>query len=105
MCEYQHIDDDIEYMLVDLALISSLVDFEREEFKESAIKFLNGKVKDKDLLNFGSVLCILIDKNKRLMKPIIQEIAEVYSQKCQNMQEANSRIGFGLASKMSKIIK
>lgn len=78
MCESEEFDGDMEYMLVDLALKTKLVDFDTKNFCDCASKFLKGKILEDDLLNFGSVLYILVKNNKKLRDENIESVAKEY---------------------------
>ena len=56
-------DLDMEYMLIDLNLKSALVDFDLDLFVESSKGFIDGCDHRSDLVNFSSVLYILVYKN------------------------------------------
>ena len=104
MCEFKEIDEDIEYQLIDLALISPLVDFEIKDFISSAIHFIEECKKEQSLVNFGSILYILVKENKKLFKSGISEITEVYAKRCHSLSEENRKIALGLANSINNLV-
>lgn len=104
MCEFGDIDEDVEYQLIDLALISPLVDFEVKSFKDSAINFIENSRNEQSLVNFGSILYILVKENKRLFRPVISEITEVYSKRSHKLKEENRKIALGLTNSINNLV-
>ena len=74
-------DLDMEYMLIDLNLKSALVDFDLDLFVESSKEFIDGCDHRSDLVNFSSVLYILVYKNPKIRDEKLKEIIEKYHQK------------------------
>lgn len=104
MCDFGEIDEDVEYQLIDLALISPLVDFEIKTFKESIISYIGECKKEQGLINLGSVLYILVKENKRLFRPVVSEIIEVYSKRAHTLKEENRKIALGLTNSINNLI-
>ncbi len=105
MCVCQDMDMDIEYMVVDLLLKTPLIEFDTENFAKEAQEFLKSKLDDDDLLNFGSVLYILIYKNKRLRDEHIKNLAECYLEKTKETTSLDKEIVVNTAQSIIKLLK
>ena len=103
MCECKDLDVDIEYMLVDLLLKSSLMEFDSKAFTKSAKEFLNSKLDDDDMLNFASVLYVLVYKNKKLRNEL-KEIVDFFLQKAQYLEPKDQEFVFKTALAISKLV-
>lgn len=65
------------FKLVDLLLLDVLNEFDTIGFEKLATKFLNSKITEEDLYNFGSVLYVLIDKNPKLLHTNIVKVVKL----------------------------
>lgn len=65
------------YKLVDLLLLNVLSEFDTVGFEKLAVKFLNSKISEEDLYNFGSVLYVLVDKNPKLIHTNIIKVVKL----------------------------
>ena len=74
-------DLDMEYMLIDLNLKTHLYDFDEDAFLQSSIEFIEGCDHKSDLINFGSVLYILVYKNSRIRDEKMVEIIKKYQER------------------------
>lgn len=92
-------DLDMEYMLIDLNLKTHLHDFDFDKFIEEANGFIKSCGHRSDLVNFGSVLYILVYKNSRIrnekLKDLVQnfeirmaEFDENYEENANNISKA-----------------
>jgi len=105
MCVCQDMDLDIEYMAIDLLLKTPMVSFDTENFAKEAKMFLESKLDDDDLLNFGSVLYILLYKNKSLRDEYIDDLAHHYFTKTRESSNLDKEILINVASSILKLIK
>ena len=82
MCVACDVDNDIEYMVTDLILKTPLILFDYKNFNKSAVEFLSSHLDDDDLLNFGSILYVLLYNNPKYRKDL-EETVNVFLQKAQ----------------------
>ena len=104
MFESKDIDNDIEYMLIDLMLKASLFDFDDKTFSASMREFLTAKHDDDDLLNLGSVLYVLVLKNKKYREDL-KEICDEYLQKAQYLDRKEKDLIFPTALSIVSLLK
>ncbi len=104
MCECGEFDRDMEYMIVDLALKTSLVDFETLTFKNNASRFLKIVKEEEDLLNFGSVLYILIKNNKKIRDRNIRILAREYNYLARTLTSDKSLMVQGVACSIINLL-
>ena len=83
----EHIDVDIEYMVIDLLLKSKLVSFETDEFIKLSNQFLEGDIDKQDLFNYGSIIYILVKKNPRLFTGKFKQLSQTYIKKASMFDE------------------
>ncbi len=100
-----HIDNDIEYMLIDLLLKSKLVFFEVKEFSDLANSFLNSKIDQEDLFNFGSIFYILVKSNPRLSGVQIRKLINAYIKKSEDFDIGVQKIVKNISIGVSKSLK
>ena len=104
MCESYGFDMDMEYMLVDLLLKSKLVKFDEKEFSASASRFLQEANYD-DLLNFGSVLYILLKENYILRKGKLKGVCMDYVDKIRKIDVENKNLAENVANSLIYLVK
>lgn len=100
-----HIDNDIEYMLIDLLLKSKLVFFETKEFSDLILVLLNGKVEQEDLFNFGSIFYILVKNNPKLNGTYIRKLTGAYVKKSEDFDIGVQKIVKNIALGVTKSLK
>lgn len=85
-------DLDMEYMLIDLNLKSRLYDFDTKVFKESALEFIKCCDHKSDLVNFGSVLYIMVKQNSKIRDENVEEVVHKFQERVAEFdgEEANS---------------
>ena len=88
----EHIDLDIEYMLVDLLLKCKLVSFETQKFINCIKEFLNKNINREDLLNFGSIYFIMVKKNPSLLSGKAKALTLAYIKKAGEFGENTRRM-------------
>lgn len=105
LCVCQDLDNDIEYMVVDLLLKTKLVDFDTHNFSITAIEFLKTELDDDDLLNLGSVLYVMLYKNKKLKDDDMFNLVDRFSEKANSSQRNNKEIVVNTATTILNLIK
>lgn len=99
------VDQDIEYMLVDLLLKGTLVNFDFEEFKEEIESLLENNISSEDILNLGSILYILAVKNPHLDEKIFKHILSVYNKKNAEIGAESAFLAKNLSLSIAKTLK
>lgn len=99
------IDEDMEYMLIDLALKTKLEGFEEDVFFQNAVEFVQDTEHKTYLLNFASLLYVLIYKNGGFDKENVLRVANVYDNKIQELDDSELKDGTGLVESISKLLK
>lgn len=105
MCVPISFDEDIEYMLNDLILKKELEDFDIVNFKKSASEFINGEIKAGYMLSFGTVLYILVYKNKKLRNEHMKEIIQEYKLKAIKIEKEEKTVLVGIANSVRELLK
>ena len=99
------LDNDIEYMIIDLLLKIKVLDFESKHFVKEAKEFLSGELDDDDMLCFGSILYILLYKNRRIHDEYMKELAKYFLQKTQELDNKYNKILEGTAKTIVEMVK
>lgn len=100
----RHFDEDITYKLIDLLLLESLHDFDDFGFSKLALKFLYKEVGEDDLINFGSMLYVLLIRNPKLKKSTIIKVVSKYIKKV-NERKTNNELLTGLTDNFFTMFK
>jgi len=104
MCVANDVDNDIEYMVIDLVLKTGVSNFDTKNFNKQAVEFLSSHLDDDDLLNFGSILYVLIYKNKKVRKDL-KETVDLFLQKAQYSDKKDRDAIFKVALSLVNMIK
>jgi len=104
LCLPKDFDLDIEYMSIDLLLKTHLVDFDAKSFSNSAIEFLSSNLDDDDLLNFGSILYILLYRNKKF-RGDLKEVAVKFSEVVEKSNNLDKDVVVGVSKSINNLIK
>lgn len=105
LCEVEHITQNIEYMLVDLLLKDSLVDFKEKTFESGISVLLSKEIEDQDILNLGSILYILFVKNQKIDKFVVADILLEYSKKADEMGKGTQSLAKNISLSISNNLK
>lgn len=100
--EVSHITTNIEYMLVDLLLKDSLVDFRAKHFESRISALLSKNIDEQDILNLGSILYILFIKNSRIDSAVITDILLEYSKKSDEMGKSTQALAKNISLSIAK---
>lgn len=103
--ETSSINQNIEYMLVDLLLKGSLVDFDEKIFESNMSVFLAKKIEGQDLLNLGSILYVLFKKNTKIKNKVATDILLEYSKKSEEMGKSSQELAKNISLNIAKYIK
>lgn len=103
--EIEHINQNIEYMMVDLLLKGGLVDFREKIFESEISNFLAKDISDEDLLNLGSILYILVIKNAKLDRAVVTDILLEYSKKAEEMGKGTQTLAKNISLSIAKTLK
>lgn len=76
--EVNEVDQDIEYMLVDLLVKGKLAELNKSKVKETVLGLLDKDLKQADLMNIASILYVLDIKNPQLLQSFKVEIIDKY---------------------------
>lgn len=102
--ETSEINQNIEFMMIDLLLKGSVVDFDEKTFESNISVFLSKKIEEQDILNLGSILFILFKKNSKITKNVATDILLEYSKKSEEMgrttQTLAKNISFNIANEI-----
>ncbi len=107
MCEAGGFDMDMEYMLVDLILkikISKIDRFNDKEFISSAEQFIN-TAGSADMLNFSSVLYILLKNNSSLRTADMQEFVSLFIEKLSQSKVNGNNLTENMANSLIYLLK
>ena len=99
----RHIDSDIEYMIVDLALKCKLVAFETDKFIDCSQEFFCGDIDKDDLLNFGSIFYILVKRNSVVFRGKAKKLAMLYVKKAGEFGDNTAKMAKNIMTSMIKI--
>lgn len=99
------VDQDIEYMLVDLLLKGALVSFDFDCFKEGIEKLLKSDISAEDILNLGSILYILAVKNPYLDDKTFKSILSEYNKKNTEIGSESANLAKNLSLSIAKTLK
>ena len=105
MCVVDVFDLDIQYMLSDLAILCKLEDFDFESFRDLAFKFLRKDIDSQGLLNFVSILYLLLARNKKLRDDEMLFVLEEFSRKIATMPDDDAKMAQLYAKSAIKLIK
>ncbi len=100
-----HVNQNIEYMMVDLLLKGSLVGFKEKAFESGISVLLSKELDDQDLLNIGSILYITALKNSWADKNVITDILLEYSKKSEEMGKGTQSLAKNISLSIAKCIK
>lgn len=100
-----HVNQNIEYMMVDLLLKGSLVGFKEKAFESGISVLLSKELDDQDLLNIGSILYITALKNSWVDKNVITDILLEYSKKSEEMGKGTQSLAKNISLSIAKCIK
>ena len=81
-------DDAMGYKLIDLVLHEPVIDFDVSGFEKLCLKFLSKDINEDDLLNFGSLLYVLFEKNKKMKVSSTAKIVAAYYNKVMTIDSA-----------------
>ena len=100
-----HVNQNIEYMMVDLLLKGSLVGFKEKAFESGISVLLSKELDDQDLLNIGSILYITGLENCWVDKNVITDILLEYSKKSEEMGKGTQSLAKNISLSIAKCIK
>lgn len=103
--EVEHVNQNIEYMLVDLLLKGGLVNFREKVFESQISNFLAKNICDEDLLNLGSILYILALKNPKIDNAILTDVLLEYSKKSNEMGKGTQALAKNISLSIAKSLK
>lgn len=103
--EITSIDQNIEYMMIDLLLKGSVVDFDEKIFESNISVLLSRKLEEQDLLNLGSILYIMFKTNPKIKKNVAKDILLAYSKKAEEMGSETQNLAKYIAFNISEEIK
>ncbi len=102
--ETSAINQNIEFMMIDLLLKGAVVDFDEKTFESNISVFLSKKIEEQDILNLGSILFILFKRNPKITKNVATDILLEYSKKSEEMgrttQTLAKNISFNIANEI-----
>lgn len=103
--ETTSINQNVEYMLVDLLLKGPLVDFDEKVFESNMSVFLSKKIEGQDLLNLGSILYVLFKKNTKIRNKVATDILLEYSKKSEEMGKSTQELAKNISLNIANYIK
>ncbi len=97
------IDGGMTFKLIDLILHESVIDFDVVGFEKLCLKFLSKNITVEDLSNFGSVLYVLLQKNKKMRPTVIVRIVKAYYNKVRVSNISQTEEPFQIALELGRI--
>ncbi|MBQ9790046.1 MAG: hypothetical protein IJW24_00440 [Clostridia bacterium] len=99
----EKVDDGMAFRLVDLILHEQVLEFDVVGFEKLCLKFFSKNITKQDLSNFGSVLYVLIQKNKKMKISSILRIVGAYCDKVKSMNIEKDSEAFEIAEKLKDV--
>lgn len=103
--EITSIDQNIEFMMIDLLLKGSVVDFDEKTFESNISVLLSRKLEEQELLDLGSMLYILFKCNPKIKKNVAMDILLEYSKKAEEMESETQNLAKSIALSIAEEIK